>query len=305
MIGDVTDAAHHALRALGLTEYGARAYAALVSLGPSRAFTVAEAARVPRSKAYSVLQDLVRRGWVEAEGGRPRIHRARPPRECFDRERSRLDGALDAALPALEAKFTDRSTRFAGNLWLLRGGAAVGARAVEMVARAREEVVLVASFPLAMDAAALPRALRVAVRRGARVRLVVPDASAPAVRPLVVPGVEVRVLALPMRLLIVDSAQTLAAFPTPRVRGVPDANGVWNPSPEISEWMAGALPILWGRAEPVRDGPRAPSRSLSAGGRAARYRAGRPSIAPLSDFRKASQPQAKRSSQSSRPSKPE
>lgn len=240
-----------ALRALGLTEYGARAYLALASLGPSPAEDVASAAPVPRTKVYAVLADLARRGWVDVEAGRPRTYRARRPGECFARERARIDAALDAALPALEAQFQDRARRFAGPLWLLEGAEPVAERTLEMVWKARADVLLVASFPLPGDEKALARAVRDALRRGVRVRVAVPDADAPHARAFARAGAEMRVVLLPPRVVFVDGREALVAFPSPE-GGV---NGVWNPSPELVRMMTGVAGAVWGAAVPALGEP--------------------------------------------------
>lgn len=233
---------HEALRALGLTEYGARAYTALVSLGASGASDVASAGPIPRTKVYAVLADLARRGWVEAEGGRPRLFRARPPRACFERERARVDGLLDAALPSLEAQFADRATRFGGPLWLLDGEALVAARTLEVVQRAKRDFLLIASFPLPCDEKALPREIRAALRRGVRVRLVVPDRRAPHARALALPGVEVREGFVPPRVLFSDEREGLIVAPASS-RG--PVRGVWNPAPDLIALMSGAVAGFW------------------------------------------------------------
>ena len=242
------DAELEALRALGLTEYGARAYRALVALGPSGAQTVASAAPVPRTKVYAVLADLAKRGWVESEGGRPRRYKARRPAECFDRERARLAARLDAALPGLEAQYQDRSTRFAGPLWILQGPEAVAQRTLEMVQAAKGEVVLVASFPLPGDEKTLAKAVRDARRRGVRVRLAVPDLALPHARALALAGVEVRVVTVPPRILFVDGRQALVAVPVRREDGTMDVKGVWNPARELVEMMGGAVLGIWAQA---------------------------------------------------------
>src|ERR1051325_4628020 len=157
-----------ALRSMGLTDYESRAYEALVSLGPSGATEIASAAPVPRTKVYAVLAELARKDWIEAEPGRPRRYRAKAPGECFRRERARLSARLESALPALEELHRDRSRRFAGPLWLLEGADVVAERSLDMVTHARDDVILVASFPLPGDERALARALRDAVRRGVR-----------------------------------------------------------------------------------------------------------------------------------------
>ncbi len=227
---------------LGLTEYGAKAYVALASLGPSGAAVVASAAPVPRTKVYTVLADLARRGWIESEGGRPRRYRALPPRECVARERARIDAALDAALPALEAQFQERATRFAGPLWILEGEEPIAERALEMVEGAKSDVLLVASWPMRMDEKALPRALRGALRRGARVRLVVPDRRAPHARALAVPGAQVREGFVPPRVLFVDGRAGMVAAPASAAAPV---RAIWNPSPDLVTFMGGAMAGFW------------------------------------------------------------
>jgi Sugar-specific transcriptional regulator TrmB len=50
------------LKKLGLTEYEARAYAALVGLGEATAREIHEASRVPRTRIYDILRDLGGKG---------------------------------------------------------------------------------------------------------------------------------------------------------------------------------------------------------------------------------------------------
>lgn len=66
------------LRALGLAEYPARAYLALLELGPSGARAVADRSGVPRGKIYATLNDLHARGLVEVTPERPHRYVAAP-----------------------------------------------------------------------------------------------------------------------------------------------------------------------------------------------------------------------------------
>ena len=244
-----------ALRALGLTEYGARAYAALVALGPATAADAARAGPLPRTKVYAVLSELVKRGWVDVESGRPKRYRARQPRDCFDRERARWSATIDAALPEFEAQYRDRSRRFAGPLWLLEGAEMVAARSLEMVSGARVEILLVAPFALPGDERALARAMRDAVRRGVRVRVGALDLDAPHVQAFARAGAEVRITLLPPRLLAVDARQALIAFPQVREDGTMDVKAVWNPAPELMSLVGTLLASVWNAAEPISAAP--------------------------------------------------
>jgi len=59
------------LRSLGLTDYEARAYFALVALGSASANFVASIAQIPRTSAYKVMRGLERKGYAKQKPGRP------------------------------------------------------------------------------------------------------------------------------------------------------------------------------------------------------------------------------------------
>ncbi|MCX6668476.1 MAG: TrmB family transcriptional regulator, partial [Methanothrix sp.] len=59
------------LRKLGLTEYEAKTYAALVGLGEATARGVHEKSGVPRTRIYDILRDLEGKGFVEFIHGSP------------------------------------------------------------------------------------------------------------------------------------------------------------------------------------------------------------------------------------------
>jgi len=67
------------LELIGLTTYEARAYIALIGLGVGTAEIVSNAAEIPRTSAYKVLQSLERKGFVSSTDGRPQTFRPNPP----------------------------------------------------------------------------------------------------------------------------------------------------------------------------------------------------------------------------------
>ncbi|MBN1678538.1 MAG: TrmB family transcriptional regulator [Candidatus Thermoplasmatota archaeon] len=73
------------LEKLGLSEYEARAYVALVALGPSSANSVAEIAQIPRTSAYKVMISLGAKGFVRESKGRPRAFASVDPEEISKR----------------------------------------------------------------------------------------------------------------------------------------------------------------------------------------------------------------------------
>ena len=241
---------HEALRALGLTEYGARAYSALVTLRTSGAPEVAEAARVPRTRIYSILKDLERRGWVEAQPTRPKSYRAVRPDTCVNRERARLDALVAKALPELEARYAEPETRFVGSLWGLQGEAAITERAERLMAGARRELLLLLPHAPPWAPSRVSRVLRAAVRRGVRLRALVGPgnlALGPALASL---GAEVRIgMGPPACVVIADFEQALIVPPAPLgAQGAPP-RGIWNPSAELVQFLGTAIEPIWSHAD--------------------------------------------------------
>jgi len=73
----------NALMKLGLTEYEAKIYIALVKGGPSRASELSFLSNVPRTKTYGALKELVRKSLVLAIPERPERYLAASPNETL------------------------------------------------------------------------------------------------------------------------------------------------------------------------------------------------------------------------------
>ena len=233
-----------ALTALGLTEYGAKAYVALVALGEADAESVAARSGVPRTKVYDALDELAERGWAKDEGGRPRRWRPESPNACVQRERARLDALLASHIPDLESQFEKRAVRVVGTVWVLEGERAIEAKVEEMLAHAGSHVLL--GLPAGVNANdSTLRALRAAAQRDVRIQVLVGDAAGASPRLVATPA-EVRVGPLPGRILLVDQRQALIVMPSQEG----DHRAVWNPTPELVSLMGAMLLRFWSTARP-------------------------------------------------------
>ncbi|MEM4304016.1 MAG: helix-turn-helix domain-containing protein [Candidatus Caldarchaeum sp.] len=67
----VSERVRRTLQELGLTEYEARAYIALVENGPLTAGELSEMKLIPYSKVYEALGSLAEKGFIESQQGRP------------------------------------------------------------------------------------------------------------------------------------------------------------------------------------------------------------------------------------------
>ncbi len=67
---------------LGLSNYEARAYVALILRTHATAEEVAELAMIPRTSAYKALQSLVSKGFAQETDGRPAIYHPWISKSC-------------------------------------------------------------------------------------------------------------------------------------------------------------------------------------------------------------------------------
>lgn len=233
-----------ALRQAGLNDYQARAYVAVLSLGEATAADIAEAAGVPRTRVYDVLDDLEAGDWVESEPGRPRTYRALDPRDRLDAVRARFEEAMEEALPRLEARYTEREQRFAGAIWVLEGAEDVLERRREMIDGAREQILLLVSdVHWRLDE--LPDVLSRAHRRGVRIRMAVTGLPDDQRARFERAGAEIHDAPSPIQGLVIDGTQALLVFFRPTGDG-PAVRGIWNPNAEFVSLMSQALPYTLG-----------------------------------------------------------
>lgn len=132
---------------LGMSNYQARIYSSLASLGPSGVSEIQRVSGVPRTKIYEVLEQLLAMGAVEFQSGRPMVYNALSPSALVDRMRnSYLSAADDAKRLLAEMQQTERNTDEA-LAWTVRGSVAVRRKAALTIASAKKSVLMVERYP--------------------------------------------------------------------------------------------------------------------------------------------------------------
>jgi sugar-specific transcriptional regulator TrmB len=129
------------LTAIGLTEYEAKVYLALLAEYPTTGYQISKLAGIPRSMVYEALGRLHARGAVlSSEEGRATLYRPVPPDTLLDRyerEQSLLVQDLRSSLrERYSAVDEDR-------LWTLTGRPAILPYAVSLAESAQQELMLV------------------------------------------------------------------------------------------------------------------------------------------------------------------
>ncbi|CAM2926345.1 TrmB family transcriptional regulator [Deinococcus radiodurans] len=134
------------LQALGLTEYEARAYTALLALGRAVPARVARQAGIPRPKIYETLERLEGRGLSAKVGQNPLEYAPLSAREYLSRSRRSFDDRLAALDRDLSRLAPDPAPEA---VYHLNGEAAIRSLAEDLVLNARRCVYLAGEQSLA------------------------------------------------------------------------------------------------------------------------------------------------------------
>lgn len=134
------------LQALGLTEYEARAYTALLALGRAVPARVARQAGIPRPKIYETLERLEGRGLAAKVGQSPLEYAPLSAREYLSRSRRSFDDRL-AALDRDLSRLTPDPAPEA--VYHLHGEAAIRSLAEDLILNARRTVCIAGEQHLA------------------------------------------------------------------------------------------------------------------------------------------------------------
>ncbi|AKB16592.1 MAG: TrmB family transcriptional regulator [Methanosarcina thermophila] len=104
------------LKKLGFTENEAKVYVGLLSLNEATAREIHEFTHVPRPKIYSVLERMVKKGYVEVIEGTPAIFRSIDPEQLTEKLKNEFLLSLNETLK--ELNFTEnrkKELNFTGN----------------------------------------------------------------------------------------------------------------------------------------------------------------------------------------------
>ncbi len=104
----VSEKVMDALKAIGLNLYERKLWVALLSRGVASAGELAELAKIPRSRAYDVLESLAEKGFVIIQNSKPIKYVAVEPREALERAKKKiLENAKEMTSKIDELKSSD------------------------------------------------------------------------------------------------------------------------------------------------------------------------------------------------------
>ena len=251
------------LRGYGLTEYQARVYLALLDLGTTNAARIPAVSRVPRSRVYSVLEQLNGKGLTRVLPEKPLRYRPVPLaaylRGVAQDERRRAR-ALEGALAAVSQEFAvraDAALPDGGSFEAVYGRRNVWRRADGMFGRARREIMGIGTEKSPWRLArSLGGTLRDKTRTGVSVKYafhVTPENRGEVER--LGAYARVRTIDFPMPVVLhgVDGEEFLLSHPIPDDhspnRG--DDIAIWTDDPAIATAMLRIAKRIWNAGMPL------------------------------------------------------
>jgi len=153
---------------VGLTQYEARAYIALVARGLGDAATLATAAGIPRTSAYKVLESLAEKGYAKPTGGKPILFRPTPPLDVAETLKTAIQEVFEklALLHRVVAEHGEPQL-----VYLLSGREKVLQKIGELLDQSTEAFILTTP-QLADLREELGKKIQHAVKRGVRVTFI-------------------------------------------------------------------------------------------------------------------------------------
>jgi HTH-type transcriptional regulator, sugar sensing transcriptional regulator len=131
------------LTSLGISEYEAKAYIALLRENPVTAYEAAKNSGVPTAKIYGVLAKLLEKGMVlELKEGEKKLYAPLEAEEYIRGYRQRMDGTLDELERDLNSLGPGNEISY---IWNITGYGAFVDRA-EMMLRKAEEMILLSAW---------------------------------------------------------------------------------------------------------------------------------------------------------------
>lgn len=137
----MTDVIDHLIR-LGLNEYEAKAYLAVVALGEGTIKEISEESGVPRSRAYDIMERLAEKGLVKVGNTNPRYYKANDPRKAMDHLMNELKQAGDEVSNYMD-DIGSKAEKKDNPIWTLKGDWAINHKVSEMIGLARESVIII------------------------------------------------------------------------------------------------------------------------------------------------------------------
>jgi sugar-specific transcriptional regulator TrmB len=160
------------LKQFGLNEYESRTYVALTINGPLTASQISEKSRVPQSKVYEVMRNLISKNLAETWTSKPQKFKAIEPvlalKKIMIEKKHKLENLQDKTMSIINDLKPFNHSNGSG-LWSGKGKRAFLEKAMEILGRAKKRGYATTSRFTRYDP--LDNALTSALRKGVKIKM--------------------------------------------------------------------------------------------------------------------------------------
>lgn len=160
------------LQKLGLTYYGAKAYATLMNTGVTNPSVIAKESGIPRTKIYEVLKKLAADKWVLIEKGRPISVTPKYPGEIIGEKKSVINDDIDRVSTELSMTYDSLLKNEIPKVNIIHCLDTIVLLMAKMMASARKRIMLMGSLYFPEEIDVIKKQITNAKDRGVSVRIV-------------------------------------------------------------------------------------------------------------------------------------
>ncbi len=242
------------LQKLGLTYYGARVYATLVSLGPSDATELAAESEIPRTKIYEVLRRLDAEKWITVEHSRPITYTAKYPKDILEEKKAIFNSEISDVSNQLSMLYDKIMDKELPRVWLLRGMDNITAKTLDMIRRAKKDIMLLGALYSANEIEQLKPELTIAKKKGLNIRVIcrqnikLKDGQLEIIKNLspIMPSIKISGPAF-SKFVIIDDKELLIIFSKVEndILDIDNTIAIWIPNVSIASYQASMFNGIW------------------------------------------------------------
>lgn len=241
------------LQKLGLTEYEARAYLSLARLGPSTVREIVLDSKLPRNKAYEVLQRLEQQNKVISLPISPKKYKITNP-EIFKEDIQNLNKSVNSLIKLIEQP---KSLEFKDLFWVLKSKKAIEEKLAVQNTKTEREIL--ACNKLSKILYKNIRTMKEAVDRGVKVKMICTfeKDKIKSYKEWLSTGAKIRVFNEKMfgpllpRITIIDGEIARLTIGKPEVKREEDYLTLWTESKVFAQMLKNHFMNMWENSEPI------------------------------------------------------
>jgi sugar-specific transcriptional regulator TrmB len=241
------------LKRLGLTEYESRAYLSLAKLGPSTVKEIVLDSKLPRNKAYEVLQRLEEKNKVLSLPVSPRKYKINNP-ELFKEEVNDLSKSVHSLIKLIEQP---KITEFKDLFWVIKSKKAIEEKLAIQNTKAKKEIL--GCNKLSKILYKNIRTMKEAVNRRVKVKMIctLDKNKISSYKAWLKTGAKIRVFneklfgPLLPRITVFDGEIARLTIGKPEVKNEEEYITLWTESKAFSQMLKNHFINMWNNSEPI------------------------------------------------------